>query len=253
MAVVHEITVPMPEGAGLPAFLALPDATSAPKRGDPRPAVLVIHELLGLDDNMRRIGTRFANAGYPTLVPDFFAGLGPKPICIVRFARGISRVGTGLPYRRLAAAQDWLASHPDVAGGPIGVAGFCMGGGFAILYAVGADVAVVAPFYAAVPEDPAALSGICPTVASYGGRDRVFGPQAERLDEALTRLGVDHEVKVYPDAGHAFMSQYGGVLAGIGARLPSRNGYAPDAAEDAWRRTFAFFERHLRHVAVADG
>ena len=245
MAVIHDIDIPLPDGDRLPAALALPDALAADPSGGPRPGVVVIHELLGLDGNIRRIAARFADAGYPTLVPDFFAGLGPKPICIARFARGIGQAGTGRPYRQLATAQAWLARHASVDGGPIGVAGFCIGGGFAILYAVGAEIAVVAPFYAPVPEDAETLRGICPTVASYGGRDRTFAPAAGRLEAALTELGVSHDVKTYPDAGHAFMSRYGGWIGWLGRRLPTHVGYDPAAAEDAWRRTLAFFARHL--------
>jgi carboxymethylenebutenolidase len=255
MAVSHDVRVPLADGNHLPAALALPDDLASRAERDtaarPRPAVIVIHEAVGLNDDMRRIAGRFADAGYPTLAPDFLAGLGPKPLCIARFARGIGNVREGRPYRQLAAAQAWLAARPEVAGGPVGVAGFCMGGGFALLHAVGADVAVVAPFYAAVPRDPDALSGICPVVASYGGRDGVFGEAAPRLEAALDGLGVAHDVKSYRAAGHAFMSRHGPVLSWLGARLPTHNGYNEAAAEDAWRRTLEFFGRHLRTAADA--
>jgi carboxymethylenebutenolidase len=252
MAVVRDLRVPMPDGTSVPAALALPDplagpvgAGSASLEGTPRPAVVVVHEAVGLNEDIRRIAARFADAGYPTLAPDFLAGLGPKPVCIARFARGIGQAGRGRPYRQLAAAEAWLAARPEVAGGPIGVAGFCMGGGFALLHAVGADVAVVAPFYAAVPKTDAELAGVCPVVASYGGRDAIFGRAGARLDAALDRLGVEHDVKTYPDVGHGFMSRHGPWLTRIGARLPTRNGYDEPAADDAWERTLAFFGRHL--------
>jgi carboxymethylenebutenolidase len=258
MAVVRDLSVPMPDGSMLPAALALPDALARPDgRGaaahaaTPRPAVVVIHEAVGLNADIRRIAARFADAGYPTLAPDFLAGLGPRPVCIARFARAISQAGRGRPYRQLAAAEAWLAARPEVSGGPIGVAGFCMGGGFALLHAAGADVSVVAPFYAAIPRSDAELAGVCPVVASYGGRDRVFGRAGARLDTALDRLGVERDVKTYPDAGHAFMSRHGPWLTRIGALLPTRNGYDEAAAEDAWRRTLAFFGRHLGAPARA--
>ncbi|MDE0350455.1 MAG: dienelactone hydrolase family protein, partial [Gammaproteobacteria bacterium] len=89
------------------------------------------------------------------------------------------------------------------------VAGFCMGGGFAILYAARAPIGAAADFYGAVPEERGALEGICPVVGAYGGRDRVFGGHAERLRGHLEKLGVEHEITTYPDAGHSFMSRYG--------------------------------------------
>jgi carboxymethylenebutenolidase len=186
-----------------------------------------------------------------TLAPDFLAGLGPRPICIVRFARGISERQSGRPYRQLAAAEEWLRRRPDVAGGPIGVAGFCMGGGFALVHAVGAQIDVVAPFYAGVPDDDRALAGICPVVASYGGRDRMFGSGGPPLAAALERLGVDHDVKTYPDAGHSFMSRHGAVMSAIERRLPTHGGYDEKAAEDAWDRTLAYFQRYLEVPADA--
>ena len=249
VTVLHEITVPLPGGGSLPASLALPDALAdGGRRGGP--GVMVVHEAIGLNDDIRRIAARFADAGYPTLAPDFLAGLGPKPICIARFARGIGQVRRGEPYRRLAVAQGWLTGHPAVDGGPIGVAGFCMGGGFALLHAVGADVAVVAPFYAALPKDDEDLRGVCPVVASYGGRDRLFGAGGDRLATVLEGLGVDHDVRTYPTAGHAFMSPHRGWIGRIGPLLPTRNGYDPLAAEDAWARTLSFFAKHLNPPAA---
>ena len=119
-----------------------------------------------------------------------------------------------------------------------------MGGGFALLYAAGADVQAVAPFYPAVP-DADRLEGICPVVASFGARDVVFAPGADRLEASLTRLGVDHDIRTYPDAGHGFMTRYEGVTGWLGRHLPMRLGHEPDAAEDAWARTIGFFGRHL--------
>ena len=223
------------------AFYPVPEAT------EPRPGVLVIHEALGLTDEMRRMARRFAEAGFVALAPDFLAGLGPKPFCIARFMRGIGRRGVGRPYRQLDAARAWLGLRPEVAGRPIGVAGFCMGGGFALLYAAGGEVDAVAPFYPAVPDEEI-LEGICPVVASFGGRDVVFAAGAERLETALTRLGIDHDVETYPEAGHAFMTRYEGITAWLGRRLPMHVGHDPEAAEDAWRRTIAFFSRHLAAV-----
>lgn len=258
MAVVQDVEIPLPDDSVLPAALALPIASGAPvgeatrrpgratlSSNAIRAGVVVIHEAIGLNDDIRRIAARFADAGYVTIAPDFLAGLGPMPLCIARFARGIAQARVGRPYRQLSAAEDWLRGRPDVAGSPIGVVGFCMGGGFALLHAAGADIDVVAPFYAAVPRDGDTLAGACPVVASYGGRDRLFGAGGPPLEAALTRLGIEHDVKTYPAAGHSFMNRHRRSLAAIERRLPTHGRYDDAAAEDAWERMLAFFARHL--------
>jgi len=235
----RDVVIPLPGGRTIPGVFE--EAVGAP---GPRPGVLVIHEALGLTAEMQRLARQFAAAGFTALAPDFLHGLGPKPICIARFARGIGQGARGRPYRQLEAARTWLAAQPEVAGRPIGVAGFCMGGGFALLYAAGADVQAVAPFYPQTPSRDA-LAGVCPVVASYGGRDAIFGPGAERLEAALVSLGVEHDVKVYPGAGHGFMVRYDGAIARLGRILPMRLGHDAAAAADAWERTVDFFTRHL--------
>ena len=244
MREVTEVRIPLRGGATIPAALALP----APASGAV-PAVIVLHEILGLNDDIRRIAHRFADAGYVTLAPDFLAGLGPRPFCMARFFRGLAKVGTGRPYRQLEAAREWLGQRAEVDQRRIAVAGFCIGGGFALLYATGTgkgQLQAVAPFYAALPPEPErSLTGICPVVASYGGRDGVFGENGHRLDAVLDDVGVDHDVKTYADAGHSFMSRHGQVLTAIERRLPVHGGFHEASAEDAWTRTLAFFARHL--------
>jgi carboxymethylenebutenolidase len=224
----------------------------------PAPGVVVVHEILGLNDDMRRIVGRFADEGYVALAPDFFAGLGPRPICMVRLLQGIAEGREGGPFRRLHAARRWLGARAEVARGPVGVAGFCMGGGFALLYAAGAStdgeappLGAVAPFYASVPEDESTLADVCPTVASYGGRDGSLAGAGERLAAALDRHGIAHDVKTYPEAGHSFANRLSGVAGVLGRLTPMHAGYVESAAEDAWARTIAFFDRHLRPVTEA--
>ena len=239
----RDVGIPLPNGSRLPAALASPAVADGP-----RPAVLVLHEAFGVNDDIRRIAARFASEGYVALAPDFLDGLGPKPICIVRFARGLGRRSAGRPYRQLDAAREWLAQRPGVDADRIGVAGFCIGGGFAMLWAAGAGpaVRVAAPFYGPVPDEPERdLAGICPVVASYGGRDRFFRSMAGRLEVGLSALGVAHDIKVYPDAGHSFMNRIDGPAGWLGRRLPMHAGFHGPSSEDAWRRMLAFFELHL--------
>jgi carboxymethylenebutenolidase len=229
-------------GRRLPAFLARPDDDPVM----PRPAVLVVHELMGLNDDIRRIATVFAEHGYVALAPDLL-GAGWKPLCIARFFQGLGKAGTGRPYREMAAFQDWLARQPYVDADRIGMAGFCAGGGFAMLYAArgGRNLRAIAPFYGALPADESIIPDLCPTVASYGGRDASLGANGPLLEAALDAAGIANDVKTYPNAGHSFMSQHTGVMGAIGPLMPTHAGFNEAASTDAWARVLAFFEEHL--------
>jgi carboxymethylenebutenolidase len=245
MPIRRDFTFHSNTGRKLTAFYAEPEADGGADPA-PQPAVIVVHEVMGLNDDIRRIATRFADSGYIALAPDL-VGAGFKPLCIARFVRGTRRVATGRPYREMQAFHDWLAGRPAVDAGRIGMAGFCAGGGFAILYAArgGRDLRAIAPFYGAMPGDASVIPDLCPVVASYGGRDRAFGDVGPKLEAALDVAGVAHDVKTYPDAGHSFMNRHEGLMAAVSPRLPTRTGFDPEASEDAWGRVLAFFAEHL--------
>jgi len=96
------------------------------------------------------------------------------------------------------------------------------------------------------------LTGACPIVASYGGRDRSLRGAAVRLEKALTAAGIEHDVKEYPQAGHEFLNDHDGagdkapVLFAVLGRLMPGSGYNEAAAHDARQRILAFFSTHLR-------
>ena len=89
------------------------------------------------------------------------------------------------------------------------------------------------------------MAGACPIVASYGARDRGLRGRAQRLENALQALGIEHDVKEYPDAGHSFMNR---INAGPGlgqlVKFIGMN-YRHESAEDSWRRILDFFDVHL--------
>ena len=126
-----------------------------------------------------------------------------------------------------------------------GVVGFCLGGGFALLYAVRAPLAAAGVFYGEVPRAAGELGGVCPVLGGYGGRDRLFASQGRRLEELLGELRVPHDVRVYPDAGHSYMSRHTGLMATLAAWGPMAVGFNPEAEADSWRRIEAFFRTHL--------
>jgi carboxymethylenebutenolidase len=185
-----------------------------------------------------------AGLGYVALAPDLYDGPGSRLVCIARTLAALRR-GEGDAFADLEAARAFLATQPNVDASRTGVVGFCMGGGFALLYAVKAPLGVAGVFYGDVPKEKDKLKGVCPVLGGYGERDRFFNAAAKRLDSFLAELGVDHDVKTYPDAGHSFMSQHSGILATIASWGPMKVGYNPQAAEDSWKRIEAFFGKNL--------
>ena len=219
------------------AHLAVP-----PVGAGPWPGVVVLHESFGLNDDIRQQADRLAAAGYVAVAPDLFSAGGAWR-CIRSTFRALT-AGHGKAFDDIEAARAWLTRREDCTG-RVGVIGFCMGGGFALLTAArGFDAS--APNYAHLPEDlDGALRGACPVVASYGAKDKTLRGTAAKLSGALERAGVEHDVREYPDAGHSFLNRHdlgpGGALlrvAGIGYHEPS--------AEDAWGRILRFFEAHLQ-------
>ena len=235
------VSIPLSRGGELKGVLALPD----PNSPAPLPGVIVLHEIFGEQPEMLEVADRFAARGYGALAPDLFSS-GMRLACLTRAMVESSRGGEGTISRAIEDCRSWLAPRPEIDEQRLAVIGFCMGGGFALAFAATGPpgLRAAAVNYGAVPPKAEALAGSCPVVASYGGRDRVMGSGGERLRAHLEQLGIEHDVKVYEQAGHSFMTD-GRHPVGRMVFLPMRIGYEPRAAEDAWGRVFDFFERHL--------
>jgi len=238
MITISDITFPSASGHPMRAALATHDDDRA------RPGVIVIHEIFGLNDDIRRITARMAELGYVALAPNLYDGPGMRAICVARTLMALS-TGEGQAFKDLEAARAFLQKQPKVDPSRIGIIGFCMGGGFALLFAVRAPLGVAGVFYGDVPKSADKLHGVCPVMAGYGGQDRLFAAKGQRLEKLLGELGVEHDVKVYPAAGHSFMSRNHGVIATIGAWGPMKARYDPEASEDSWKRIESFFGQHL--------
>jgi carboxymethylenebutenolidase len=209
----------------------------------PWPAVIVVHEALGVDAVMRCQVDRLAAAGYLALMPNLFSDGGAKRCLIATFRAMFA--GRGRAFTDIEASRQWLLGRADCTG-KVGVIGFCMGGGFALLLAArGYDAASVN--YGLAPRDlDRALRGACPIVASYGGKDIGAAKTVRRLEDTLTRLDVPHDVRLYPSAGHSFLNDAPVGPALLRPLLRVANvGPEPDSAADAWRRIEAFFGTHL--------
>ena len=221
----------------LGAYVARPDGDG------PWPGVVVIHEAFGPDDVMRRQADRLAAAGYLVVLPDLYSDGGAARCVLGTFRALVS--GRGKPFVDIDTARRWLLDQPDCTG-KVGVIGFCMGGGFAVLTAArGFDVSSVN--YGPLPFrlEPA-LTGSCPMVVSYGRKDLSTRGSANRLARTLSDLHVPHDVKEYPTAAHSFLND---AMTGPALLQPVLRvtGFRPEpeAARDAWQRIEAFFAEYL--------
>jgi len=245
----QRVTVPS-GGASLIAELFLP-AGDGGAPGARHPGVVVLHESFGLNDDIRRISARFADAGYAALAPDLYSH-GRRLVCLSRVLADMTSGHVDREVADILAARALLAARDDVDEARIAVAGFCQGGGFALIAGTRGDFAAAAVNYGMVPSQRSRLDGVCPVVASYGAKDKIVGRKmAQRLESHLEALGVPHDIKTYDDAGHSFLSQVDGWQAWL-ARLPSPMavGYEERAAEDAWRRMLDFFAEHVAGSAA---
>jgi carboxymethylenebutenolidase len=210
----------------IPAYLAQP-ATEGK-----HPAVVVIHEAYGLNDNIKSVADRFANEGYVALAVDLF-GNRNRAMCMFRIFSGTFFNSLDhAAIHELKATITYLEKQPNVDANRVGAIGFCMGGNLAMCWACSDQrLKVAAPFYGMLPRPLEAVARACPIVGSYPEDDWTL-KGARLLDAELARHNVKHEVKIYPNAKHSFFNDQG------------RN-YNEAAAKDAWERTLAFFKEQI--------
>lgn len=233
------------------AYLATP-AEGVDHRG----ALIVIHEIWGLNEHTKDIADRFAAEGYLALAPDLLTRVGitapiGEELLGIMFSPDENVRTEGQPRLReamsplhakeyaswavgaLTASLDHLATQP-VVDGRLGVTGFCFGGSYSFaLAATDPRVRAAVPYYGS-PPDSADLSRIgCPVLAFYGDQDANLIEGLPGLTTAMAEAGVDFTPVVYENTGHAFFND-------TNART-----YDAGYAADAWTKTLAFLKAHL--------
>ncbi|OBB20100.1 carboxymethylenebutenolidase [Mycolicibacterium setense] len=227
------LTVETPAGP-IDALLAVPNGEG------PWPGVVIIHDAIGYGPDNEAISERFAAAGYLALTPNLYSR-GGRARCITRVMRDLL-TQRGRALDDILAARDHLRTHPQCTGA-IGIAGFCMGGQFA-LFLGPKGFGASAPFYGTpLPRHlDDTLDASCPIVASFGRRDPMGIGAPDRLRRITDDKNIPADIKVYPEAGHSFANQ----LPGQSFLRIAGFGYNEAATADAWTRVFAFFGEHLQ-------
>jgi len=205
----------------------------SPRAAGPGPGVLVIQEWWGLVGHITKVCDRFAAEGFTALAPDLYHGKTanePDAAGKLFMALNIAQAD-----RDLRGAAKYLAGHSSTA--KLGVVGFCMGGQLALFAAtLNPSIAATVNFYGVHPNvkpDYAKLSG--PVLGLFAEKDSFVTPKvAKDLDKAIRAAGKTSEIHVYPGVDHAFFND------------ERKDVYNKAAADDAWRRTLAFFRQRLK-------
>ena len=201
----------------------------------PFPGIIVIHEWWGLNDWVKEQASKLADQGYAALAVDLYRG---KVATTPEEAHEIMR---GVPADRAArdlhAAFEFLQAQPNVRKDRIGSIGWCMGGGYSL------DVALAEPTLAAavinyghLATDSAAIGKIHAAIlGNFGGQDKGIPPaDVNKFEAELKKQGKKADIKIYPDAGHAFENPN------------NKTGYRAEDAADAWQRTVGFLDGNLK-------
>lgn len=201
---------------------------------EPLPAVIMIHEWWGLNDNIRAMADRLAAEGYIVLAVDLFGG---KTANTPTEARQLMLSVVEDPESanaNIVGAYEFVSA---TAGAPtVGSLGWCFGGGWslntAMLFPDDLDAAVI--YYGQVTDDEEKLRPInAPILGLFAAEDKgIKVKSVEAFREALQRLRKQHEVHVYAGVSHAFAN-------------PTGTRYNEAAASDAWRKTLEFLSTHL--------
>jgi carboxymethylenebutenolidase len=215
---------------------------SVPDGAGPFPGVVVIQHQGGVDEFTEDMTRRLASAGYVAAAPDLYHRDGPDCKDDRKVRR--SRLRDATVIKDVNAAADFLKAHPSVAGSPLGIIGFCMGGRVAyMMAAAGPSFKAAVAYYGggimnAWGDGPSAFERTreihCPLLGHFGEDDGNPSPEDMRkLDAELAKYGITHEFHSYPGAAHAFMNRF-------------EESYRPRADEASWPRTLDFFGRYLR-------
>ncbi|HEX3540537.1 MAG TPA: dienelactone hydrolase family protein [Acidimicrobiales bacterium] len=199
------------------------------------PGVVVIQEWWGLVDHIKDVADRFAAEGFVALVPDLYHGKTTREPD--EAGKLLMSLNLEQAAKDMSGAVDYLAAHSR--GDGVGVVGFCMGGGLALLLGtLRPDVVkAVVPFYGLLTwpsPDPDWSKMAAAVQGHYAEADEGAGPAAvEKLEKELGSRGVEVQMFLYPGTQHAFFNDTRPEV------------YAPEAAAQAWQRTLEFLRRHL--------
>jgi carboxymethylenebutenolidase len=224
------VSFPSPQGTGtMKGYFARP-AKAAGKL----PGVLVVHENRGLNPHIEDIARRLALDNFVAFAPDALTPLGGYPAAGEDAARELfGKLDQAKTREDMVAAAGFLKGHAESTG-RVGVVGFCYGGGIANFLATRVpDLGAAVPFYGGPPATEEVARIKAPLLIHYAGVDERINAAWPAYEAALKAAGVNYTMHMYAGTQHGFNND-------------TTPRYDKAAATEAWTRTVAFFNTHLR-------
>jgi carboxymethylenebutenolidase len=193
---------------------------------------LMIHEWWGLNDNIKRVARELAAEGYIVLAVDLFHGEVTNNS--ERALELVSSINQTEAISNMKSAVAYLREKENLA--KIASLGWCFGGGQSLQLALsGEELDATVIYYGNLVTDESKLAVIrWPVLGIFGDQDTSMPvAQVKEFKSVLDKLGIQNEIYIYPDVGHAFAN-------------PTGPNYAPNETKDAWQKTIAFLNHNLR-------
>lgn len=199
------------------------------------PAVVMIHEWWGLNQNIKNMAHDLAKEGYVILAVDLFDGKVAETPEKAREYSSEARNNMEHSLSHLKSAVEFLRESDFVLKDDIASMGWCFGGGMSMQLSLNEDLAATVIYYGNLETDKEKLSKISwPVLGVFGSEDTsITVDSVRRFDSALDEIGTENEIYIYEEVGHAFAN-------------PSNPGHDAEKTEDAWQKTVAFLDRNLK-------
>jgi len=226
-------------------YIVYPSASSlssiknnTPANNHTLPAVVMIHENKGLNDNIKNMANLLAKEAYVVLAVDLFNG---EVTTDQKRASELSQSIRNNPdsaLSNLMSAVEYLASLPNVNPEKIASLGWCFGGQQSLQLALNSEdhpLAATVIYYGRLVTEPETLAKIkWPVLGIFGDQDESIPVSTvEQFEQALTKNGITNEIYIYKGVGHAFAN-------------PSGENYAPNETKGSWYKTLSFLNKYVK-------
>ncbi len=227
----ERVAIQVSDGTTMSGHLCRPEGDA------PRPGLLILQEIFGVNPHIRDVAERYAREGFVTLAPDLFHRLQPDFVGSYDDIPGAVKLA--MAYNEsdvdLASAAAFLSKHPAVAGDRLGALGFCMGGRLSFVANAVGNLRCAVSFYGSIAPDKLVyaerLSG--PQMMIWAGKDaHVSEDKVRATVEAVRKAGKPHVNVEFSHQNHGFFCD-------------ARSDYDAGAAAQAWALSLAFLRTHL--------